>query len=208
MVLCGGLFIVSAWDDVNCVAGEITSSGPCGVGVTAGGSLLVIGILLFLIGCVVLVRALRRPVDEAAADGWRVGAGFVVMICGALMGLLIPRLKCPPGTTLSPVFRYCVNQEVVYPAPSPGLKWKFLAFGVGLAVGVLIIRWRSMPSWLIGAVVFAACVGTTLFAVWRSTGIPGFHAYTSAIVLATPRSSTRLRVRLGARPPWSPFRRS
>jgi hypothetical protein len=208
MVLRGGLFIVSSWDDVNCVAGEITSSGPCGVGLTAGGSLLVIGIFLFLIGAVVLFRALRRPVSEEAADGWRVGAGFVVMLCGALVGLLIPRQRCPAGTTLSPVFRFCVNQEVAYPAPSPGPKWKFLAFGVGLAIGVLIIRWRSMPIWLATVIVGAARVGTALFGVWRLTGIPGFHAYTSGMVLVTPKLVGRSRFRRGARPVRRPVRRS
>jgi hypothetical protein len=125
-----------------------------------------------------------------------------------LMGLLIPRQRCPAGTTLSPVFRFCVNQEVAYPAPSPGLKWKLLAFGVGLAIGVLIIRWRSIPIWLATVIVGAACVGTALFGMWRSTGIPGFHAYTSGMVLVTPQLVGRSRFRRGARPVRRPVRRS
>src|SRR6476659_4420875 len=145
MVLCGALFIVSAWDEVDCVAGEFTSSGPCGIGIVAGGSLVVIGILLVIVGGIVLSRAIRRPVSEGAADGWRVGQAIVVMACGALLALMIPRLRCPPGTILSPVFRFCVNQQVSFPAPSPGLPWKFAAFGAGIAIGVVMIRWRSMP---------------------------------------------------------------
>ena len=62
-VLCGALFVVSAWDEVDCVAGEFTSSGPCGIGIVAGGSLVVIGVMLVIVGCIVLSRAIRRPVS-------------------------------------------------------------------------------------------------------------------------------------------------
>lgn len=200
MAACGALFLLSAWDDVNCVAGEVTSSGPCGVGIIAGGSLVAIGIFLLVVGCIVLYRAIRRPVDEEGADGWRVGQAIVVMVCGVLMALMIPRLRCPRGTTLSPVFRFCVNQNVSFPAPSPGLPWKFAAFAVGLAIGTLMIRWRSMPVWLATAVVVAACIGTALFIVSRTTGLPGFSSYTPALVLVTPRLPAPPRVRPGATP--------
>ena len=186
MVVCGVLFIVSAWDEVNCVAGEVTSSGPCGIALTSGGSLVAIGIVLVIIGCIVLYRSIRRPVGEDGGDGWRVGQGIAVMICGGITALMIPLLRCPPGTTLSPVFRFCVNQQVSYPAPAPGLRWKVAAFVAGIAVGALLIRWRSMPIWLATAVVIAAFLGTTLFILWRTTGIPGFGAYAPGVVLVTP----------------------
>jgi hypothetical protein len=188
MLVCGVLFVASAWDEVNCVAGEFTSSGPCGIGIVAGGSLVVIGILLVIVGAIVLSRGVRRPVSQDAGDGWRVGQAIVVMACGALLGLMIPRLRCPPGTFLSPVFRFCVNQQVSYPAPSPGLKWKFVAFGVGIVVGVVMIRWRTMPIWLATAIVVVVCVGTALFVVFRTTGIPGFRQYTPAVVLILPKA--------------------
>ena len=121
MLLSGALFIVSSWDEVNCVAGEFTSSGPCGVGLVWGGTLLSVGILLAIIGGIALFRAARRHVDADGGDGWRVGQAVVVMICGVLLGLLIPRYECPPGTTLSPVFKFCVNHDVTYRAPSPGM---------------------------------------------------------------------------------------
>ena len=193
MVLSGALFVVSAWDEVDCVAGEFTSSGPCGIGIVAGGSLVVIGILLVIVGCIVLYRGVRRPVSEDAGDGWRVGQAIVVMACGTLVALMIPRLRCPPGTVLSPVFRFCVNQQVSYPAPSPGLPWKFAAFGVGIAIGVVMIRWRSMPIWLATLIVVAACVGAAVFTVSRTTGIPGFRSYTPAVVLFPPGVGSRLR---------------
>jgi uncharacterized membrane protein HdeD (DUF308 family) len=208
MLVCGVLFVVSAWDELNCVAGEFTSSGPCGIAITAAGSLVVIGIFLVIIGGIVLYRAIRRPVNEDGGDGWRAAQGFIVMLCGALMGLLIPRLKCPPGTLLSPVFRFCVNQDVSYPAPSPGMRWKILAFAVGLVIGVLMIRWRSMPIWLATLIVVAACVGTALYAVFRTTGIPGYGAYSPALVLVTPQLGSRGGFRRGARPVRRPVRRS
>jgi hypothetical protein len=104
MLVCGALFVVSGWDEVDCVSGEFTSSGPCGIGIVAGGSLVVIGIFLVIVGCIVLYRGVRRPVSEEAGDGWRVGQAIVVMACGAVVALMIPRLRCPPGAILSPVF--------------------------------------------------------------------------------------------------------
>jgi hypothetical protein len=208
MLVCGVLFVASAWDEVNCVAGEFTSSGPCGIGIVAGGSLVVIGILLVIVGAIVLSRGVRRPVSQDAGDGWRVGQAIVVMACGALLGLMIPRLRCPPGTFLSPVFRFCVNQQVSYPAPSPGLKWKFVAFGVGIVVGVVMIRWRTMPIWLATAIVVVVCVGTALFVVFRTTGIPGFRQYTPAVVLILPDLLAQPPLRRDARPRRRLVRRS
>ena len=208
MVLSGALFVVSAWDEVDCVAGEFTSSGPCGIGIVAGGSLVVIGILLVIVGGIVLSRAIRRPVSEEAADGWRVGQAIVVMACGALLALMIPRLRCPPGTILSPVFRFCVNQQVSFPAPSPGLPWKFAAFGVGIVIGVVMIRWRSMPIWLATLIVAAACVGTALFTVYRTTGIPGFRSYAPGVVVFWPGVVTGPTLRRGATRPRRRVRRA
>jgi hypothetical protein len=186
LVLSGVLFIVSSWDEVNCVAGEFTSSGPCGVGLVFGGTLLVVGIFLTLIGSIVLFRAVRRPVDADGGDGWRAGQAFVVMICGALLGLLIPRYECPPGTTLSPVFKFCVNHDITFPAASPGMPWKFAAVGVGIAIGIVMLRWRSMPIWLATVTVVAAFLGTALFAASQATGIPGFRSFAPAATALVP----------------------
>ena len=201
MLACGALFLISAWDEVNCVAGEFTSTGPCGI------ALVTVAIFLLIIGAIVLFRGLRRPVEESGGDGWRVAQAVVVMMCGTLLALMIPRLKCPPGTTLSPVFRFCVSPEVTYPAPSPGLPWKYAAFGAGIVLGVVMLRWRSMPWWLGSGLVVAACIGTALFTVSRSTGIPGFHRYApppavvAAAIVAPALVPARLRpvARRGAR---------
>jgi hypothetical protein len=207
MLAGGGLFIVSAWDELNCVAGELTSSGTCGIGLTSAATLVVVGIFLVLIGGIVLFRAIRRPVNEDGGDGWRVGQAVLVMICGALTALMIPLQRCPAGTTLSPVFRFCVNQDVSYPAPSPGLPWKIAAVIGGIVIGVLMIRWRSMPIWVATVIVVAASIGTSLYILWRTTGVPGFHAYTASVVLATPRLMAVRRLRPGARPVRRPPRR-
>jgi hypothetical protein len=175
---CGALFVVSSWDEVTCVAGEVTSQGPCGVAIIDGASLMTVGIGLLIVGCIIVVRGLRRPVDPDGGDGWRSGQAMLVMVCGALLALLIPRYRCPPGTTLSPVFHFCVSHDVSYPAPSPGLPWKFAAFGIGIVLGIAMLRWRSMPWWLGSAIVVVVSVGTALFTVSRSTGIPGFRSYT------------------------------
>jgi len=208
LLACGGLFITSAWDEVNCVAGEFTSSGPCGVSIVWGGSLISVGIVLVIIGCIAMVRAARRPIDEDGGDGWRVGQGFSVMICGALLALTIPRYRCPAGTTLSPVFRFCVSHDVSYPAPSPGMPWKFAAVGLGIALGIVIVRWRSIPIWLATVIVVMAFVGTSLYIVSRATGIPGFRSFTPAIVLMLPRASGTPRLRREARSPHRLVRRS
>jgi hypothetical protein len=186
MVLSGALFIASSWDEVNCVAGEFTSSGPCGVGLVFGGTLLVAGIFLAFIGSIVLFRAVRRHVDPEGGNGWWAGQAIVVMICGVLLGLLIPRYECPPDTTLSPVFKFCVNHDITYPAPSPGMPWKFAAVGAGIVIGIGMWRWRSMPIWLATVTVVAASLGTALFAVSQATGIPGFRSFAPAAAVIVP----------------------
>jgi hypothetical protein len=186
LLLSGALFIVSSWDEVNCVSGEFTSSGPCGVGLVWGGTLVAVGIILALVGGIVLFRAARRHVDPEGGDGWWVGQAIVVMICGVLMGLLIPRYECPPGTTLSPVFKFCVNHDITFPASSPGMPWKFAAVGIGIAIGIVLWRWRSMPIWLATVTVVAASLGTALFAVSQATGIPGFRSVAPAVMVLAP----------------------
>jgi peptidoglycan/LPS O-acetylase OafA/YrhL len=124
------------------------------------------------------------------------------MVCGALLALMIPRLKCPPGMNLSPVFRFCVSfcvsPDLMYSAPSPGLPWRFAAFGVGIVLGIVMLRWRSMPWWLASAIVVVACLGTALFTVSRSTGIPGIQRYTPppAVVAAVVIGPSLVPVRL------------
>jgi hypothetical protein len=190
-VLSGALFIVSSWDEVNCVAGEVTSSGPCGVALVWGGTLLTLGFFLLLIGGIMLFRATRRHVDVDGGDGWWVGQAIVVMACGGLVGVLIPRYECPPGTTLSPVFKFCVNHNITYPAPSPGMPWKFAAIGVGIAIGAMMLRWRSMPIWLATAIVVSASLGTALFAASQATGIPGMRSFAPAAAMLLSGVSRR-----------------
>ena len=171
-VLGGVVLLWSAWDELTCVAGEAASNGPCGIGVGAAGFVFPVGAILAVVGAIVFARAVRRPVDDEGSDAWRVGQGFVVMASGVIIGLMIPRFACPEGTHLSPVFRFCVSTERAFQAPSPGMPWKFAAAGIGIALGILMIRWRSMPWWLASAVVFAAFMAAVLLTVSRSTGIP------------------------------------
>ena len=47
-----------------------TSTGPCGIAIVAGGSLVTVAIFLLIIGAIVLFRGLRRPVEESGGvDG-------------------------------------------------------------------------------------------------------------------------------------------
>ena len=178
----------SAFDELTCVVGEATSSGPCGIGIGAAGFVFPTGVGLAVIGVIVLTRALRRPVGIEASDAWRVGQALVVIASGILIGLMIPRYACPPGTHLSPVFRFCTSVDVAYPAPSPGLPWKFAAAGVGLLIGIVMIRWRYMPWWLASAVVAGAFLGAVMLVASRSTGIPlgPYRPYTVGVVMAGP----------------------
>lgn len=171
LLLGGAAAAVASWDMVDCVAGEYTSSGPCGIGIVAGGGVLFVGLITLVAGAIVLVRGLRRPVDPAGGDGWRLGPGFLVIVCGFVMALMIPRYACPPGLTLSPIFRFCTSVDRSFPAPSPGLPWKIGAFGVGLALGLLLLLWRSVPWWLATMVAVVVFAGTVGFALHRSVGL-------------------------------------
>ena len=172
--LAGGvLLLASAWDEFSCRAGERTSSGPCGIGLPISGVVVFVGLTLTITGSIVFVRALLRPVDPAGADGWRTFQAFVVMACGGVYALMIPRYSCPTGTTLTPVFRFCVNTEHSFRAESTGMPWKITALVVGIAIGIVMLRWQSMPWWLATAIVVPVFLGAVVVAVVRSTDLPG-----------------------------------
>ena len=171
--MLGGVAAVAAsWDEVNCVAGEFSSSGPCGIGIVVASQVLFVALIAVVAGAIVLSRALRRPVDPKGGTGWRLGPGFLVIACGVLLALMVPRFACPAGSTLSPVFRFCVSADRSYPAPSPGAPYKLGAFAVGVAVGLLLLCWRRAPWWLPPAVAVAAFVGTVGYTLQRSVGLP------------------------------------
>jgi hypothetical protein len=172
-LLLGGVAAIDAsWDKVHCVAGEYTSSGPCGIRVVAAGGVLFVALITLVAGMIVFVRALRRPVDPEGGSGWRLGPGFLVIACGLVLALMIPRYRCPPGLTLSPVFRFCVSADHSFPAPSPGLPWKAGAFGAACALGLLMLLWRSAPWWLASLVAVVVFGGTVGFALQRAVGLP------------------------------------
>ncbi len=172
-LLLGGVAAVAAsWDEVNCVAGEYSSSGPCGIGIVAASQVLFVALIAVVAGAIILTRGLRRPVDPNGGTGWRLGPGFLVIASGILLSLMMPRYACPAGSTLSPVFRFCVSADRSYPAPSPGAPYKLGALAFGLVVGLLLLFWRRAPWWLppvVAVVVFAVTVGFTL---QRSVGLP------------------------------------
>lgn len=169
----GLLLVWSSWDEFTCRAGETTSSGPCGVGIDVAGAVFLFGLFLLVSGAIVLARGLRRPIDPEGSGGWRAGQGIAVMVCSAAFALMIPRYECPEGTSLSAVFRFCVSTERVFRAPSPGLGWKFAALAVGVAVGLVIILWRSMPWPLATVLVVGAFAAATVLMAGRTTGLPG-----------------------------------
>lgn len=184
----------SSWDEFTCVAGETTSTGPCGIGLQAAGAMFLGGATFAILAFIVLERASRRPVDAEGGNGWRVGQGFLVIACGVLLGLMIPRYECPLGTTLSPVFRFCVSTQRSFRAPSTGLPWKFASVGLGIALGVLVIWWRSMPWWLASAVVIVVFTAAVLFTTTRTTGLPGGERRSYTIGLGAPTVVVRIPV--------------
>ena len=148
---------------------------------------VLVALILLVVGAVVVIRGLMRPVDPDGSDGWRSGQAFAVMGCGVVMALMIPRYSCPPGTTLSVVFRFCRSQTEVYPAPSTGFPWKLAALGVGLVLGLLLLRWRSL-AWPITTVVVAAAFALAAgYTAHRTTGLPWERrAYTVGLATRAP----------------------
>jgi len=169
----GVFLLVSSWDEFTCTGDQITSMGPCGVGIDTAGGVFLVAVIVLVIGSIVLVRGLRRPVDADGAGGWRVGAGLAVIACGVLFALMVPTQSCPEGTRLSAVFRFCVSTSRAFQAPQTGLGWKLLASGVGLVVGLLVLFWRSMPWPLATAIVVLAFAALNVMIVARTTGMPG-----------------------------------
>jgi len=168
-----GLFLMwCSWDHINCVAGESTATGPCGVGIHGSAAVFGVSVILLLAGAIALYRGLRRPVDPQGSGGWRIGQAFAVMGCMAIVALLIPRQSCPEGTHLSPVFRFCVSATRSFDAPSTGLAWRWAAFGLGIVLGVVLLRWRSMPWQLATALVVVVFAVTSVYTATRSTGLP------------------------------------
>jgi hypothetical protein len=185
MALSGSLLLWSAWDEFSCTAGESTSTGPCGIGIQASGAVFLIAMAMTIAGAIVVWRGLRRPIDPDGAGGWRVGQAFAVMACGVVVALMIPRLSCPAGMHLSAVFRFCVSADRSFPAPSTGLAWKWAALGAGLALGLLLLRWRRMPWPVATAVVLVVFLGTAGYVAWRTTGLP-WQTYSYTIAAAAP----------------------
>jgi hypothetical protein len=172
LLVIGLLFLGSAGDELSCVAGESTSSGPCGIRVPAAGTVFLFGAIAVVLGAIVTVRGLRRPVDPEGVSGWRVGQSILVVASGLLFAVMIPRYGCPEGMTLSPVFRFCLSADRSVPAPSPGLPWKFAALLIGVLLGYALWRWRSIPWPIASAVTIVCVVGAAVFTMQRTTGMP------------------------------------
>jgi hypothetical protein len=190
-LLAAGLFLAwSAWDEFSCTAGRSTSTGPCGIGIQAAGAIFFVAVLMTIAGAIVLWRGVRRPVDPDGSSGWRVGQGLAVIACGVVLALMIPTLSCPPDMHLSVVFRFCVSADRSYPAPATGLVWKWVAFGGGVALGVVLLAWRRMPWALATAIVSVAFLGTAGYVAWRTTGLP-WQTYSYTIGLAAAGATGR-----------------
>jgi hypothetical protein len=183
----GAFLLWSAWDEFSCTAGQATSTGPCGIGIQASGAVFLVGMILLVAGAIIGWRGLRRPVDPDGDAGWRIGQAAAVMLCGVVVALMIPSLSCPEGTHLSPVFRFCVSTTRSFPAPSTGQGWKFLAFGVGIAAGAVLLRWRSLPWPVATAIVMVAFAFAAVSVATRTTGLPWEQrTYTVAVAGSAP----------------------
>jgi hypothetical protein len=173
IIASASLFVVASFDELSCRAGGITSEGlPCGVNIQVAGGVFFAGLMLVAIGIGVLVRGVRRPVEATGDSGWRIGQAGLIVANGIALGLMIPRYACPPDMVLSPVFRFCTSNTAVYPAPSPGLVWKFAAVAAGLALAAGVWRWRSMPWPIASALVAGSTLFMTLYTLGRTVGVP------------------------------------
>ena len=173
LLLGAVLCMVSSLDEVTCVSGGLTSEGvPCGVHLSTAAAIFAFSAPAALIGIAVTFRGLRRPVEPSGDTGWRGGQAIMIIASGLVLGLMIPRYVCPGGMRLSPLFHFCLSADRVFPSPSPGLPWKFAASASGIALGVLVIKWRTMPWQLASAIVAAAFSIAVLYTLQRTVGLP------------------------------------
>jgi len=114
---------------------------------------------------VVAVEERQQPVAHERFD---VGVDH-----GVLFAMMVPTQSCPEGTRLSAVFRFCVSTSRAFEAPQTGLGWKFVAFGVGLVLGLLVLFWRSMPWPIATVIVVLAFAALNVMVAARTTGMPG-----------------------------------
>ncbi|HTG48674.1 MAG TPA: hypothetical protein VK646_13575 [Actinomycetota bacterium] len=173
LVIAGVAMIVSAWAELTCPLGGEEGRAICQHMTGVGGVFVMLGILAILAGAVALVSGLRRPVDEAVGlSGWTRAEGLLVAFAGITIAMLIPTYHCPVGYKLTPVFHVCTSPSAIINDPPTWLGWKVLVAVVGLALAIVVARWRRLPWPVASAATVLLFGGAAGWLIQTAVGFP------------------------------------
>jgi hypothetical protein len=168
----GIALVWSAWYELTCPLGGPRGTSICAHTVGVGGLTVMLGALLVVVGSGVLWRTSRRLLDPDGSSGWTWGEGLSVAVAGFTVAIMIPTYHCPAGYVLTPVFHACASPTSIIVDPPTWIGWKLAAAAAGIALGLVIARWRRIP-WPLGSVVTVASVaGATWYLIQMSVGFP------------------------------------
>lgn len=173
LAFAGLLTVWSAWAELTCPYGGPAGREWCRTTVGVGGIFVMAGLGVALLGVVIAVRGVLRPLDAIGGDGWTWGEGALIALAGLVLGLMvIDSPVCPDGYDMATGFDLCISRvdaSVRVEATSRlGLQLS-VALG-GAAVGLVVAVWHRL-TWIVGVVVTAAA--TTTGTIWFIDGTVG-----------------------------------
>jgi hypothetical protein len=140
LVLTGGAFIVSSFDELTCSP----TYPPCDRYAPAGIIIAIVSAFVLAFGIVMGVLVHRRAVSDAGTSGYTVFLSFLFVVGVLVSVALAPTLTCPAGMHLDPLAALCINGQVRFDATS----WLWLKTIVAVAAAVVgaTLLWR--PRWV------------------------------------------------------------
>lgn len=104
------------------------------------GALFLFATVPITIGAVVLTRKIaRRPVHQEGGSGWMWGLGFLFAVGLAVASTRIPRVTCPEGKHLDPIFSMCIGSDPAHRGDAESWGWLRMVLLVAAVVGGLAI---------------------------------------------------------------------
>jgi hypothetical protein len=140
-----------------------------------GGIFVMAGIGVAALGAVIAVRGILRPIDPVGGDGWTWGEGALIALAGLVLGLLvIDSPVCPAGYDMATGFDLCIAQgdAAVRVEATSRLALQLSVAVAGVALGLVVAKWRRLPS-ILGVVVTVLATATgTLWFIDGTVGLP------------------------------------